>query len=110
MKLTNMMLPKKKNKSETAEVAPMDYDSKPRYPYGLEIRLEKEALDKLGINVDNMSIGSKCNIEAKAKVVNLSKNASEGRDSASASLQITDLAVHKVGSAKKLKDMLKKTY
>ena len=44
MELINM---KQSNKSETG-IAPAESEA-PRYPYGLELRLDKESLDKLGV-------------------------------------------------------------
>lgn len=47
--LTDMKLPKRKKNSH-AEVA-CDSPDEPRYPYGLEINLDNDALDRLGLEL-----------------------------------------------------------
>lgn len=64
------------------------------YPYGLEVNLDKIVLDKLGIKVDNISVNSKCSLEAMGKITHISKNISERNDNASVTIQITDMALH----------------
>lgn len=47
-KLTDMKLPKRK---KSHEVACSDSSSEPRYPYGLEISLDNDAIKQLGIEL-----------------------------------------------------------
>jgi len=105
MKLASMKMSKKESKKSEA---PISYDA-PEYPYGLEINLNKDALDKLGIKVDNIGINSKCSIEAKGKITSVSKNVNERRENASVTIQITDMAVHSYSkNPKTLKEAMSK--
>jgi len=108
MQLVNM----KRTKSEKEEAketccAPSS-SSIEAYPYGLEIRLEKESLDKLDLDVDNIAIGRRLTIEATAKITNLNKSISEENNNSSISLQITDMAISVKGNdnPKTLKEAL----
>ena len=105
MKLINMKRTKTEKKGNIETCAPCDSSSVEEYPYGLEIRLEKETLKKLGIDVDDIAIGRKLIVEAIAKVTNLNKSLN---DSSSMSLQITDMAITVKGNdnPKTLKDAL----
>lgn len=49
----------------------------PRYPYGLRLELDEESIQKLGLT-ELPEIDSFMVVMAKAKVVNVSKNESEG--------------------------------
>ena len=108
MKLISMKRTKTEKKGNIETCAPCDSSSVEEYPYGLEIRLEKESLKKLGIDVDDIAIGRKVIIEATAKVTNLNKSISASNDSSSMSIQITDMAVTVKGNdnPKTLKDAL----
>ena len=108
MKLINMKRTKTEKKESTKDCAPCSSSSTEEYPYGLEIRLEKETLKKLGIDVDDIAIGRKLTVEATAKVTNLNKSLSVSNDSSSMSLQITDMAITVKGNdnPKTLKDAL----
>lgn len=65
---------------------------RPQYPYGLCIRLDEEALDKLGIQLPE--VGSEMSIQAVATVQSVSSNESiDGEPHRCVELQITDLAV-----------------
>jgi hypothetical protein len=62
----------------------------PRYPYGLRITLDKETLEKLGIET-MPDVESEVELEAVAKVVSVSANDSEYGKHRSVELQITSL-------------------
>lgn len=62
--------------------------SGPRYPYGLELDLEKETIEKLGLNFDRLKIGQTVKIVAEAEVSSLSERESNDGDRRSISLQI----------------------
>lgn len=68
-------------------------DDMPKYPYGLEIHMNNESLEKLGIGPENMpTIGASIQMMAMVKVtsVNLSERADEGKGkNLSVGLQIT---------------------
>jgi hypothetical protein len=65
----------------------------PKYPWGLEICLNDDSLDKL--NVKTLpAVGTEVTIVAKACVSSTSERSTEGNgSSASMSLQITDLQI-----------------
>ena len=59
------------------------------YPYGLEIRLEKEQIDSLGIGIPE--VGKKMTLHAMVKVSSISVNEGVEENNACVSLQITDM-------------------
>jgi hypothetical protein len=66
----------------------------PMYPYGLNVSLDEDALEKLDVGVGDFKIGAELVIVAKVRVDSLSSNASiAGGDSARVGLQITDLCL-----------------
>ena len=101
-KLINMKLSKDELKDTATEALPVkDTEAnKPRYPYGLEISLEKESLEKLGINLDEVDIGDGLYLEAICKVTskNESKSVSQygdDREDKSLRIQLCDMAIEK---------------
>jgi hypothetical protein len=97
MDMTNMKMDSNPSATIEAGNAPVSSkDSGPKYPYGLEIRLEKEQLNKLGL--ENCEIGDIYIITASADVKSVSENEGEtvdGEDNYSkiVTLQITDMAI-----------------
>ncbi len=68
-------------------------DTGPRYPWGLEITLDKDTISKLGINVADYSAGDVVEFTAKAEISSISKRDTVGSGAdKSMGLQITDLA------------------
>lgn len=63
----------------------------PTYPYGLCITLEKEQLDKLGIDGE-CAVGDMIHLSAMAKVTSCSERETEGGKDCRIELQITHLA------------------
>lgn len=72
------------------EVSIMSHD---KYPWGLEISLETEVLDKLGLSAADVTVKQPFNITAKALVESVSMNQNLGREKMNQSirLQITDM-------------------
>lgn len=106
MKLTSMKRTKK-NKTENEMAEPVAYDSED-YPYGLELRLEKAEFGKLGLDINDFSIGGTIDIVAKAEITHLSESSNKSNAQSSASFQITDLAIKALPNQKpkKLRDIL----
>lgn len=109
MKMVNMAMPKEKSgKSDgCCCCGPCDCgdEGKPRYPWGLQISLEKEQLDALGIKEMPVT-GTVVTLQATAKVTRCSEEEREGAEpSRSISLQITDLAFEQSAAERKPVDM-----
>lgn len=105
MALVNMKMSKKEAKLESG-CTPAPEDT-PRYPYGLSINLENDALDKLGIG-DGVNVGDEVEIVAKAIVQSKSGyQTMVGDPENSLSLQITDMQVV-AGSSKTTKTLYDK--
>jgi hypothetical protein len=82
------------SREEKSEAMSTPGDSSPIYPYGLNISLNEDALEKLDVGVGDFTIGAELVIVAKVRVDSLSSNASiAGGDSARVGLQITDLCL-----------------
>lgn len=65
----------------------------PKYPWGLEICLNDDSLDKLGVKA-LPAVGTEVTIVAKATVSGTRENATEGEGTrASMDLQITDMQI-----------------
>lgn len=89
MKQVNM---KQEPKKMNTEVASVKMDA-PAYPYGLQIRLDKESLEKLGIK-KLPEVGKSMKLEATVEVVSIHMNESSlYGDNKSMELQITDMAL-----------------
>lgn len=77
--LVDMAYTKAELKEEKKEMS-VGYDGQPnKYPWGLNIRLEKKELDKLGIKA-LPEVGSEMHFMAVAKVTSVNQSASEDRD------------------------------
>ncbi len=107
MHLQSMKRTKKETKSHEAEVAE-PISAEEDYPYGLNINLEKESLEKLGLDIDDFSIGGKVDIICQAEVTSLHESANKNSTNASASLQITNMAMkaRPNENPKKLKEVI----
>ena len=66
---------------------------KNEYPYGLSINLEKESLDKLGLDIDDFNLDAKVDIVCQAEVSSTHESSNKHDTSASVSLQITGMAM-----------------
>jgi hypothetical protein len=82
------------------------------YPYGLEIRLDKESMAKLGSQVESLMVGAVVKITAEAKVERMEvseQSTDKGEESdASATLQIMSLAIDGVMPSNKTVRELRK--
>jgi hypothetical protein len=92
-KLVNMKMDPKARQEKYAESVSAD---RPTYPYGLEVRLDNDALDKLGL--DKLpQVGKPMMLYAKVDVTSVSENErNEGGKAItnrSVGLQITDLVL-----------------
>lgn len=88
-KLVSMKMTKseRQEKSEPAEI------DRPIYPYGLEVRLDTDALEKLGLEDELPEVGGEMTLLAKVKVTGASSSDSEYGKNRSVSLQITDMCL-----------------
>lgn len=84
----------KLSKEEVKENTPMAQakDDMPQYPYGLQIRLGKEELEKLGLS-EMPELGSESILHAKVKVTSVSESESLYGEHKSLELQITEMAL-----------------
>ena len=91
MALINM----KMSKEEIKESEPtIQKPKEPRYPWGLELSLNDESLDKLDMEAIDFKVGDVVGIRAKGNVTRLSSNQSEnGESRESIDIQITDLDI-----------------
>jgi len=91
----------KMSKEEAKEQSACTPVDGPRYPYGLSISLDDDALNKLGIG-DGVNVGDEVEIVAKATVQSKSGYQTLMGDSEnSLSLQITDMEVSGGGQSSK---------
>ncbi len=89
-KMVNMKIDPKAREEKYSESVAVD---RPMYPYGLEIRLDNEALDKLHLS-EMPEVGSAMTLIAKVDVTSCAMNESkDGGKNRSLSLQITDLGL-----------------
>ncbi|HLX21628.1 MAG TPA: hypothetical protein VKR23_15895 [Gaiellaceae bacterium] len=63
----------------------------PLYPWGMAISLDDDALEKLGWDIKDFTVGATLTLIAKVEVTSLSSNESQGQDARqNVGLQITD--------------------
>lgn len=76
--------------------SPEGHDEEPRYPWGLEIRLESDELEKLGLSPENLpTIGQTIPLSAIARVTAIRLERMQGEDSeACLTLQIEQLELN----------------
>ena len=87
LKLRDMKL-SRSEKAEDAEVA----SERPEYPYGLQLNLDQDALEKLGIELPD--VGDTFFVVAVAKVLSVSERKSQEHTSQDVSLQIEQLSLN----------------
>lgn len=98
MKLVSMKLSKAEAKADMGLPKPAEG---PRYPYGLELRLDGDQLDKLAFEPE---VGTEVTIAAKGIVTAYRESQRQGRDpDCSAEIQITDLGVSESPEARRAK-------
>lgn len=109
-KLVNMQMPKRKSEELTTAAESPAPDT-PIYPWGLQVRLDEESLDKLGMDT-LPKVDGELMLIAKVKVVGASINehtsAAKGgkHKHKSVELQITDLCLEAVPAGKDAADEL----
>ena len=81
----------KSSKVRNNEVAPSSSESS-KYPWGLCITLENEAIEKLGVSVKRLSFGSKVKLTCEADVIGINEDEGEDGRKASVRLQITSMS------------------
>lgn len=91
-KLVSMKISKAEAKA-MMEPSSLAEGDRPRYPWGLSITLDKDALAKLDIGDDLPSVGESYVLVAKVDVVSVSSNQSEGGSNRSVGLQITEMCL-----------------
>ena len=94
MKLVDMKQPKKTKKEMNDTMAmPMEYGSEDKYPYGLQIRLEKEQIDKIP-GLKNMKSGDKVMLYGSGCItMNRIEEKQNGKDSHIVEIQIKKIDV-----------------
>jgi hypothetical protein len=103
------MVDMKMSKKEAKEQCSPSTDEGPRYPYGLSINLDNDALKKLGIG-DSVEVGDEVTISAKATVTSKSGYQTMVGDSEnSLGLQITGMEVSAGSSSKVTKTLYDKS-
>uniref|UniRef100_A0A6M3XM12 Uncharacterized protein n=1 Tax=viral metagenome TaxID=1070528 RepID=A0A6M3XM12_9ZZZZ len=92
MELKSMKLTAKQAKTmdSPSAVSP----SKPKYPWGLSISLEKEALDKLGIEISDFDVGEIVSIAAKARITRITISDGTDYQERSMNIQIEKMALN----------------
>jgi len=68
-------------------------EDRPRYPWGLQLNLDTDALEKLGIGEELPAVGESYVLIAKVDVTSVSSNKSEGGSNQSVGLQITSMCL-----------------
>ena len=92
MKLVDMKQPKPKKMDDSPTVG-YPSDSYDKYPYGLQIRLEKEQIDKIP-GLKNMKVGDKVMVHGAGKVTQVRmEERQEGKDSHTVEIQIEKVDV-----------------
>lgn len=100
MKLISMKMSKAEAKVDSMMGSPSINSDAPRYPYGLEIRLGKDELDKLSL-IDP-DVGMEVTIQAKGIVTMYRESERKGqKPDCAAEIQITDIAIEEATEAKK---------
>ena len=108
MKLVDMKLPKKSKKELTAE-QPIAYEDVERWPYGLQIRFEKEQIKNLPV-IKDKQVGDKCMIYAEASITSVRQSdRRDGSKDHTIEMQIEKVEV-KPKITKNPKDMNPKEY
>lgn len=87
-KLKSMKIDPKARQEKYESSAAMDA---PVYPYGLQLHLDNEALENLGIELPK--VGKSLMLYARVDVTSVSENESKSGSNRSASLQITDMCL-----------------
>lgn len=93
MKLINMAMSPEEAEEDSPSTLATKGAEGPKYPYGLQLHLDDDALEKLGLT-EMPKVGSTLMLTAKVAVTGCGSSERQGGDEESyCDLQITDLAV-----------------
>lgn len=93
MSLIDLKQTKKEVKS-SGEVAPSSIsEDHPMYPWGLEVNLEEESLEKLKMSAGNFKIGQKLKMVCEVEITRISQNQSMKKKRESVNLQIQKMSL-----------------
>ena len=93
MKLIDMKLPKEKKKLEAIAIA------EDKYPYGLRINLNNYEINKLGIDVSKLKVGSKVKVLAEGEITNIFiRQTMEKKEDKSMSIQLQKINIDTTSS------------
>ena len=84
----------KKNNGPDQPVS-MGDDTREKYPWGLEIRLENESIKKLGIDISNFTVGQPVRVSCVATVNEIRQNQTTKSTNSTMTLQITKMEIVK---------------
>jgi hypothetical protein len=102
MKLIDMKLPKKTKKELEITTSPVEVDGRDRWPYGLQLRFEKEQISKMP-ELERLKVGNVVNISGIGKVVGVRMSEQQkGENDHTVEIQIEKVGV---SSKKRLKEM-----
>lgn len=105
MKMVSMKMDAAAQKARYAESS-VSADA-PMYPWGLEVRLDKEALEKLGLADALPKAGASMKLAANVEVTNVSESdTAGGGKTCSLTLQITELGLTPAKDEKKAAELL----
>jgi hypothetical protein len=94
MAMVNMQMSAEEAKEQTEPTAA----DAPKYPYGLELRLDDDALAKLGLT-QPPAVGTKLTIHCAVEVTSASSYQTQGQEAeASSCWQITDMEIRPAAS------------
>ena len=105
MKMCDMSIEQDEEMIEKEIMPPGPEGKGPRYPWGLQINLDEDALEKLGIN-KLPSVGDYFIIQAKACVTSTHESKSENGSNQSLALQIEEMGLAKNKGKKDLTKLM----
>lgn len=76
MAYTDAEIAERKENMDKCCTMPSDYTG-PKYPWGLELRLETNSLDKLGVDIGKFKVGQELPLEIMGRVTGISINERE---------------------------------
>jgi len=108
MKLQSMKLTKQERSGEEEKMPTAGKYEGPEYPYGLEISLEKESLEKLGLDIDDFTVGGEIEIICNGEITRTNESAGKNNINSSVSIQITEMAMmaRPIKKSSKLRELL----
>lgn len=104
-KLVSMKIPKEKR---DGPMQPSSLATEgPAYPYGLSLSLDTDSLEKLELDAEDLTVGTKYLLIAKVEVSSLSQSDSKDQGPyQSVGLQITDLCLESPRTGERVADRL----